>query len=148
FLYRDEENIVKIYGEEKYKTLGNNIYAFCISKIDEYLDRVSIEYYYPEEDRIKFDVNNRRLFSGTDFHKGTPNSKCGKYQTKKQDKAGKLTIIDEAVYEKLDLEMSKSIALSKNEFAENILNQKNGFETMNFENFRLILNVISDIVIS
>lgn len=44
--------------------------------------------------------------------------------------------------------MSKSIALSKNEFAENILNQKNGFETMNFENFRLILNVISDIVIS
>lgn len=143
---RDEDNIVRVYGEEKYQKLGNNVYAFCIPKIDKHLDKISIEYYYSESDRSKKDQNNRRLFSGLDFYKGTPNSVCGCYQTKKQDKSGNLVIIDTSVYSIDDKKMENSLALSKSDFANNILNKIGDFKDVSFNNFNLILDIINEIV--
>lgn len=143
---RDNDQIMKSYGENEFNNLGNNVFTFCIPKKSDELDKISIEFYYSNSDLSKETPEGRRLFLGTDFHGNTPNSKCGKYKTRKQDKSGKTIIIDEQVYLYNDLEMKNSIALTKNDFAESILNKKGEFKDMDFSNFQKIFDVISKIV--
>lgn len=143
---RDNPDIVKTYGKQEYCDLGNDVYAFCLPKISDELDGISIEFYYKNEDLEKLDKAGRRLFIGTDFYKTSGNSICSKYQTKKLDKAGKLAVIGEAVYDRNDLKMENSVALSKSDFAENIYREKEPFDKMDFSNFQLIIDVVKNIV--
>ncbi|MDO4895363.1 AAA family ATPase [Moraxella sp.] len=83
---RDNNDILKSYGQNTFNNLGNNVFTMCIPKISDELDRISIEFYYIENDLSRKDSHGRKLFLGTEFHEGTPNSICGKYQTKKMDK--------------------------------------------------------------
>lgn len=142
---RDEEHILRKYGEKLFSPLGNNVYAFCIPKIDEELDKISIEYYYSKENLVKFDDQNRRLFCGSEFY-SSGNSINEGYQTKEKNKAGKKVIIDSNVFKDTDREQNSSVALSKNDFAENIMNRREGFQNFDFSNFNNIFNVIREIV--
>jgi len=131
---RDEDSILNKYGEEPFKYLGNNVYAFCIPKVSNDLDQISIEYYYSEENLKTPDKQGRRLFFGSEFHK-SGNSIDNGYQTKEKNKAGKKAIIDSNVFCDTDRAQENSVALSKNNFAENILNEEEGFQDFDFSNF-------------
>lgn len=140
---RDEPSINKKYKEISFQELGNNVYAFCIPKINDDLDEISIEHYYLPNDLYKEDIKGRRLFSSTEFdERGI--SKCKTYTSDNKNRSKKLKIFDSGITKIQD--SSNSCALSKNDFAENILHQKNGFETMNFTNFNLIFNIVREII--
>lgn len=143
---RDEMPILKEYGENPYIDLGNNVYALCIPMINEELDRISIEYYYSEADLKREDENGRRLFEGGEFYL-SGNSKCGSFQAKDKNKVTKQVIIDSGVYQTQDPEWTKSVALSKNNFAEYILQKEGKFSEIDFSNFRKIFEIIKTISI-
>ncbi len=50
---RDNPEIMKTYGKQEYYDLGNDVYAFCLPKISDKLDGISIEFYYKNEDLKK-----------------------------------------------------------------------------------------------
>jgi small GTP-binding protein len=139
---------VKKYQKVEFTKHTDKVYSVCIPKIDDLDDGICIEFFYDKKDLKKEDKNARRLFLGDEFLVNTNgNSSCGKFQTKLQNKAGKsLEIIDSGVYLREDYEMKDSIALSKNEFAENILNDVDGFNDFDIENFKLIFDIIEKIV--
>ena len=94
------------------------------------------------------DKFGRRIFIGKEFKgKGDGNSKCGKYITEKRN-ATALDIIDrdKKVFLIDDTEKQNNIALSKNDFTNNIINDVNGFDNFDIESFRLIFDVIEKIV--
>ena len=140
-----EDKNIKKYADEEFNNHSNNVYSFCIPKIDETLDKISLEFYYKENDLKTLDENSRRLFIGNEFYT-TANSKCGTYRTEKKDKCDKLVIIDEKVYKSDDLEHKNSLALTKNSFAENILNDVSDFNSFDIEEFKKIFDVIEKII--
>jgi len=142
---RDNDIYTRKYADVEFRNHLNNVYSFCIPKIDESLDKISLEFYYKENDLKTFDGNKRRLFIGNEFYT-TANSKCGAYRTDKKDKCDKLVIIDEKVYLCNDLEHKNSIALTKNSFSENILKDVDNFNNFDIENFKKIFDVIEKIV--
>lgn len=142
---RDSNDICKKYANNEFNNHTNNVYSFCIPKIDDTLDKISLEFYYKENDLKRLDENDRRLFIGKEFYT-TANSKCGTYRTDKKDKCDKLVIIDEKVYKSDDLEHKNSLALTKNSFAENILNDVSDFNSLDIEEFKKIFNVIEKII--
>lgn len=143
---RDNNEILRSYGKAAFNNLGNNVFTMCIPKISNDLDKISIEFYYNKKDLSREDDHGRKLFLGTEFYEKSVNSKCGQYQTRKMDKAGKLVVIDEDVYRLDDKEMKNSIALTKNNFAECILKEHKNFKDMDFSNFRKIIDVIREII--
>ena len=143
---RDEKAIMKEYGQVEFNNHRNNIYSLCIPKISDDIDDISIEFYYREQDIKTLDNDERRLFIGTEFHSPSANSICGTYQTKAINKVNKQVIIDQDVFKSDDRAWVNSIALSKNAFAENIMKDIAGFDNFSLDNFKLIFDVIKDIV--
>lgn len=142
---RDAKAYLTKYGSEPVTKINENLYAFCIPSINEQLDEISIEYYYKDHDLKRLDVQGRRLFDGKEFDNFGV-SLNNNFLTDLRNKAGKLKIIDSAVYNFEERENKNNIALSKNEFAENILHKKEGFENLDFENFRKIFDIIQTIL--
>lgn len=146
FLFdRDNNNILKDYGIEKYNTHPNNVYSFCIPKVSEERDKISLEFYYTDDNLKILDENNRRLFIGNEFHSSSALSICGNFFTLDRNKAGTLCIIDNKVFSIDDPESKNSIALSKNDFAKNIYEKANDFSNMDVTNFKLIFDIFSEI---
>ncbi len=142
---RDNPKYVKNYAKEEFNNHTNNVYSFCIPKISDELDGICIEFYYKKEDLITFDQDEKRIFLGDEFL-DNGNSKCGKYVTEKR-KAKALDILDrdKKVYLKSDNEWNNNIALSKNDFTNNVINDVDGFDNFNIEYFKLIFDVIEKI---
>ena len=150
---RDNQEILKNIGADKqvYHDFGNNVYAFAIPLVhkDIYGEVISIEHYYGMNDLCKFDSNNRRLFLGSEFY-NSGNSKDGKYQTRCQNIQHKVTVngvIDEKVYDRdNDLEMTTSLALSKDAFAQYIIDETEFAKGFDFSAFSCIFDVMRDII--
>ena len=69
------------------------------------------------------------------------------FVTTDRNKANKsLMIIDDNVYRVDDDECTTNIALSKNNFAENILNGVDNFKDFDIENFKKIFDVLNEII--
>lgn len=137
-------------GDQEYLELGNDVFAFSIPAVNtsEYGEQISIEHYYKREHLTKCDKDGRRLFLGDEFHK-SGNSKDGKYHTKVSiDKKIRVNgVIDEKVYDRAnDLEEEHSVALSKNAFAEYILNGNEFAQEFDFSSFNSIFEVIRKIL--
>ncbi len=143
---RDNSTFLKKYAKERFNNHGNNVYSFCIPKISDELDRICIEFYYKEEDLTTEDENGRKIFIGKDFL-SNGNSLCGKYITEKR-KANKLDILDrdKKVYLREDIEWENNIALSKNDFTNNIINEVENFDSFDIDYFKLIFDVTMDII--
>jgi len=143
--------------QHHYKEFGKN----SIDKLNE----VCIEFYYEEKDLKKEDSSGKRLFTADEFkfNKNTNDcnqfiSKCGKFKTDTQSGNNKKTKHITLqypnknergyVYRNDDEECNKStnMNLSKNEFAENIYNEVEGFNNFKIEDFRLIFDVIEKIL--
>ncbi len=145
FLFDRDNDKLKKHREQEYLNPKDNVYSMSIPKLSDNLDKICLEFYYKEDELKILDENDRRLFLGLDFF-NNGNSKCGNYQTRKLNDCDKLSIIDEKVYIKDDLTHSNSIALTKNDFAENILNDKENFRNFDIENFKKIFDVIEKII--
>lgn len=144
---RDNEQYIKKYAKEEFNNHKNNVYSFCIPKIDDTLDKISLEFYYKEDDLKTVDENGRRLFLSSEFNQKTAVSKCQKFVTEDKNKAAKsLVIIDDAVFSLDDEECKINLALSKNKFAENILNDVDNFNNFDIEKFKKIFDVIKKIL--
>lgn len=75
------------------------------------------------------------------------NSICGKYVTEKRNtKPFDILDRDKKVYLKIDNKWENNIALSKNDFTNNIINNVEGFNDFDIEYFKLIFDLISEII--
>ena len=143
---RDNHKYTKDYAKNEFNNHKNNVYSFCIPKIDDELDEICIEFYYKEDDIKTKDKDEKRIFLGNEFH-SNGNSKCGNYITEKKH-AKKLDILDrdKKVFLRDDIEWENNIALSKNDFTNYIINDVEGFDNFDIEHFKLIFDVIEKIV--
>ena len=133
-----------------YKSWGNNVYSFVIpvpSHRDTTPD-IAIEHYYTDNEIKTVDANGRRLYIGSEF-----NGKLGHHidnkekiclATKKKLGEGSISIIDSEVF--LMEAENNNIALSKNQFAENILKDIAPYDQIGFENFKPIFEIIERII--
>jgi len=158
---RDNDEFVDKHGMNRFNKNGN-IYSFCIPKIEKSnsprkLDYICIEFYYKEQDLMRF-YNGRRLFFADEFNEienKNRGSKCDKYlslngkfkteEYKVKEIEGKkrpeLIIHSSPVYNKNDeCKEQNSLLLKKNDFAENIVDK------LDIDNFRLIFDIIKEII--
>lgn len=151
---RDNDSFLKDNPEvrdNEFHSLGANVYAFAIPVVNEnlYGSYTSIEHYYVKDNLLKEDVNGRRLFLGAEFFE-SGNSKDKKYQTKFSGIQNKVKIngvIDDKVYDaEQDPEQKRSIALSKNDFAQMIYDGSDYAKNFDFSYFSQIFQIIRKII--
>ena len=163
---RDEINkkgIRDIFNKDKlFNDHTNNVYSIFIPPIDDKHD-ICIEWYYNESDLKTLDKNGRRLFLGKEFKNFEKIfDKCFQrqiindnqiYRIYRESKPKDLEILDggdkigrKKVYKFDDLEKRNNLALSKNDFAENIYNDVKRFNNFDIGNFKLIFDIIKQIV--
>lgn len=131
---------------------GSNVYGFCIPSLenDRYNNeiKISIEHYYKKENLQQETKEKRRIFLGEEFYE-SGNSKDGKYQTKISQIQNKIKvngIIDDKVFERDDLEQKNNIALTKNDFANLVLNDSEFAKDFDFSDFKKIFSLIKEII--
>lgn len=132
-------------GAEQYKSWGNGVYSMILPlpKHREQTPEISVEFYYKDSDIVRNDKNGRRLFMSTEFDKTTGQHFVEDLNCTLLNKLGNpLKIIDERVFNR----QRQNIALSKDEFADNILGQTEEFNDVDFSGFKPLFDVISMIV--
>lgn len=132
--------------ERRYNNFDNRVYTFYLPKPSHRKTNENcIEHYYRDKDLTIKDEYGRRLFLSNefDFHSGelklSPNIRCTWGQKKLRAKEG---IIDSGVRDTSD----NSLALSKKDFAKNILSKKENYKAVNVDSFRLIFDIMFDIM--
>lgn len=135
----------KVGGSEQYRSWGNGVYSMVLPlpRHREQSPEISMTFYYNDEDIVGKDKNGRRLFLGSEFNKSTGRHLHENLNCVLLDKLGNsLKIIDDKVFN----EQNENVALSKDEFAENILGQINEFKNVDFSGFTPLFDIVSTIV--
>lgn len=151
----DEFKIVQRYsprGEGHFNKYENQVYSVCLPNPvhRESHSGVCIELYYTDDDIKKIIWEEKRLFLGNEFHE-----KSGKLledatvsytlvgKLKGKNSENNMSIVDNNVYN----ETSEDIALSKNKFAEIILNEElEEVKSIDFTSFKAIFDSIEEII--
>lgn len=141
----------KRYSTDRYTHLGNNVYAMSIPTPgyrENQTNGISIEFLYKNEDLLKMDSNGRRIFLSNEFNKdgrlkenlviGVRNSETVKSYLDENN----AKIVDSDV---INIE-GNSVALSKNAFAEYILNGTAPFDNVDIEGFREVFERVKEII--
>lgn len=144
---RDDENFLANVASTKttYKEWGNKVFSMVLPIPDhrKFTD-ICIEHFYTDMELITKDKNGRRIYLSNEFNKETgkhiKESLTIKHINKLQ--ARRVQIIDNGVLNTENI----NFALSKNQFAENILNKVDGFDSFNFEAFKLIFDNIQTVI--
>ena len=146
---RDEPRILKgISGEDKpYKDWGNNVYSFALPLVEHRpdLSDICIEFYYKDDEITREDSNGRRLHLSSEFSERSGRAKSDSmltYPYPNRLRRSQLSIIDNDVFDESDT----NVALSKNQFAEYVLDQVEGFDDFDFKAFRRIFDIIAAII--
>ena len=135
----------KVGGDEQYKSWGNGVYSMVLPlpKHREQTPEISVEFYYKDDDVVKKDKMGRRLFLSTEFDKTTGQHLTEDLNCILLNKLGNpVRVIDDRVFNC----QRQNVALSKDEFAENVLGQIEGFSVVDFSGFVPLLEIISTIV--
>ena len=150
---RDTDEIIrKVEGPTgKFRAWGNNVYSFAIPFPPHRNDQTTcIEFYYKDEELRTLDEAGRRLFISTEFdppsgrHIANPSLSVGnRGKLPRGENASRLRIFDSDVYD----DKMKNVALSKADFANNVLTGSGSFGGFSFESFKLILDVINEIIV-
>ena len=149
-IFDSDEATGKKYDKEEPIEFGNNVYGWCIPKPsfrNEMLG-ICVEFLYSDTDLTKKDTVGRRIFLTKEFNdKGSHKTEKGvrvlnSNSVKSYTEESTCKIKDSEV---LDIE-DKSLALSKNDFAENILNRIAPFDTMDFSAFENVFTRIQDVI--
>ena len=148
-IFDTDKNIVK--KGEPYEKLDNNVYQCAIPNPQNYDFGISIEMVYSIEDIKKQDKNNRRLFLTNEFSSRSGMLKsdntivCRNKALEDAEKNQRIKIIDSNVINCCS-ETEENIALSKEDFANNILNRTPPFDNVNIEGFRSLFETINQIL--
>lgn len=147
---RDESKTIKKVSEDNGDAVmswGNNVYSFVLPIPPDRIStpNICIEHYYTDDEIMIEDKGGKRLYLGNEFSEhGIHNdlskvcgllNKCGKDSIK---------IIDNGVY--FITRQEENIALPKSKFAQNIFDEVNGFNNVNFKNFALIFQIIEKLI--
>lgn len=147
----DEANGKNIHAKGGKKQYGNNIWGMSIPVPDfrEYnTSGISIEFLYRDEDLKRLDENGRRIFVTSEFNEngrlksdtkiGVKNNHDVKnYVKPENEKIQADEVIDIA---------GKSLALSKEQFATNILEKTGNFSNVKFEAFKPVFERLREIL--
>lgn len=140
---RDNAQIIKdIKGNDEFIAWKNKVYSLAlpVPKHREDMNDVCIELYYKDNDIVRRDENGKRLYLSREFnsmsgmHLEENNLMCKKYDKLK----GELKILDDLVLDRV----GNNVALSKDKFAENILNETAGFTNIDFSGFKSLFQRI------
>jgi RNA-directed DNA polymerase len=135
----------KVVGSEQYKSWRNGVYSLVLPlpKHRDLTPEISVEFYYKDSDIVREDSNGRRLFVSTEFDKTTGQHLTDDLNCILLNKLGNpLKVIDDKVFNR----QRQNVALSKDEFAENIFGQTEGFSEIDFSGFLPLLEMISTII--
>ena len=153
----NKHKIIAIFDTDKkivkegvlFEKMGNNVYQCAIPDPQNYGFGISIEMMYPEEDIKKLDNNGRRLFLTNEFsaRSGVLNKDhsivCRNNALIDAKMNNHVKIVDSNV---INSETDENIALSKENFATNILNRIPPFDNVNVEGFRALFETINLII--
>ena len=141
---------------KKYKYWGNNVFSFILPLPDSRKDtpEICIEHYYTDDEiktEVQIDGLAKRLYMGNEFNKSGISSNqscycinrnyCGKDKIKIIDGDEKTRVFNIS-----DEEEKINLALSKMDFATGILEGKQEFENIKFDNFHLIFDIVQQIL--
>lgn len=154
----DVDKINKKHKNCLFKTHGNNVYSLTlpIPVFRKDTPLISIENYFSDDEIKTKDENGRRLYLANEFDIETGRHKVlsGIYSPIGKNKQPNYILgenvfkIEEEVINKSEIIKCKSktnIALSKNDFANNIYNDIGDFANISMENFSLVFDVIEEI---
>ena len=147
----DEANGKNIHAKGGKKQYGNNIWGMSIPVPDfraYNTNGISIEFLYCDEDLKRLDENGRRIFVTSEFNEngrlksdpkiGVKNNHDVKNHVKPEnEKIQADGVIDIA---------GKSLALSKEQFATNILEKTGNFSNVKFEAFKPVFERLREIL--
>ncbi|MEH2399112.1 reverse transcriptase domain-containing protein [Nostoc sp.] len=145
---RDESEITKQVDDDSlgFKNWKNGMYSFAlpIPKHRHGKNDICIEHYYKDNEIQRQDVNGRRLFISNEFHyeSGRHLNDDFTCTDRSKFKSKELKIIDQDVFDK----NHEKVALSKNDFADNIFNRKEKFDNFEFGAFEEVFIIIEKIV--
>ncbi|RPI19468.1 MAG: hypothetical protein EHM58_01275 [Ignavibacteriae bacterium] len=149
---RDDKRIMsKLKAKEQddcgYQEWGHNVFSMCLPVPKDRSDEthaISIEFFYKDKEITQMNSEGRRIFFSTEFHKKTGNHISHPLHCAERNKIDehKIGIIDSAVYDR----DNHSFALSKNDFAEAVLNQQDNYTNFDFTEFNAIFNIIEQII--
>lgn len=155
---RDDKQTNKTLSENgcPFKEWGNNVFSLILPVPDsrKSTPNICIEHYYSDQEIKTFcHINGKdyRLFMGNEFDE-LGLSADGELLCQNKNLCGKnrISIIDGQskgrVVRIKDKEPRENIALSKMDFANNILNKKQGFDKFSFCNFIEIFKIIKQII--
>ena len=136
---------------EPFKYWGNNVYSIILPRPDGRPDRFCIEQYFTDKEIMTADEKGRRLYLSSEFdnESGKHLSLPGVHYAKKSPTGSfdylkrKYTLVLPDGVWNAD---GKNIALPKRDFAEFIYDEKKGFEKFNFENFKLLFDVMREVM--
>lgn len=137
------KNVNNTYGRPRY--WGNNVYSFSLPIPPHRVStpNVSIELYYTDDEIKRFDSNGRRLFLNVEF-----DIKSRRHLNEDLTYNGKKVLPNKGLCALDDDVMNSAgvnIALSKGDFAKNVLEQRKNFDDFDFSEFKLIFNLIESI---
>lgn len=145
---RDESHILKEVEKKgcQYKAWGNNVFSFAIPvpKHRASTDSLCIELYYEDGDIKSVDEAGKRLFLREEFDEFNNRHYSGKFYTTKnlRDKK-KSPVIGDDVF---DVETGSKVTLSKNQFADHVLNENPLFSNIHFDAFKHIFDTVIAII--
>lgn len=155
---RDDKDINIEFNGRDFLDHGNNVYSILlpVPLHREDTPLISIEHYYTDDEIKITDTNGRRLYLASEFDKSTKKHriKDNVYGLDANKKTYPIQIVDEKVFLYEDeisdiyevIKKGISLALSKNAFAENIRKKEIGFENVSPKEFRLVFNLIKEIL--
>lgn len=132
-------------GDIPYKHWGKKVFSLVLPKPDHRsFDEICIEHLYLDNEIKTIDSHGRRIFLSDEFDPLTGKHLLEEVEYQEYKKLARKTpfIIDSAVVSK----ENSSIALSKNDFAEYILNKEPSFSNFTFEKFELLFENIIKII--
>lgn len=142
-IFDTDKKIVK--EDVPFEKLGNNVYQCAIPDPQNYGFGISVEMMYPKEN-IKFsDDNNRRLYLTDEFSsrsgifKDDHNIVCKSKALIDAEKNKRVKIVDSEV---IRIDTEDNIALTKDDFATNILNRVSPFDNVDVSGFRKLFETI------
>lgn len=130
-----------------YKHWGDNVYSMMLPKPPHrHFEEVCIEHYYTDDELRTKGTKGRRLYLSNEFNPDT-----GLHKTENTNFANRKTL--RATYPKIidgsDRVLNEhgvNVALTKMAFAENITSKRGDFKRISPENFRIVFELISEIL--
>jgi RNA-directed DNA polymerase len=143
---RDDKNFVpKVTSSANfYKDWTNNVYSMVLPvPLHRNFDNICIEHYYRDEDLHTYDRNNRRIFTSDEF------DLAGQHKYTGYTYVGNLNKLKSRFPEIIDSQVvdssHTSVALSKSDFANNVLYNLEGFGHLDVEPFNELFTHIETV---